>query len=192
MRLAAVQKRREVENCFNVRKAARCFCRRQKCAYERGMAIHLFFAAEKPLDGAGARSACFPPSSSKASAPVPVCFAAGILLFAELQNERFFPLRLHGVGGQSRKFVLTGFYLRRAPDLSITQQSRGGRFAFSSKASAPVPVCFSAWFLLIAELQNERFFPSAIKIFRKRQKVGQKCGQIAATGRKIIEKKIII
>ena len=76
------------------------------------MAIHQFFAAEKPRDGAGARSACFPPSS-KASAPVPVCFAAGYLLFAELQNGRFFPLRLRGVGGQSRKFVLTGFYLRR-------------------------------------------------------------------------------
>lgn len=91
------------------------------------MAIHQFFAAEKPRDGAGARSACFPPSS-KASAPVPVRFAAGYLLFAELQNGRFSP--------------------------SVTE--------------------------------------AAYKIPVKRQKVGQKCGQIAATGRKIIEKKIII
>ena len=124
-RLATVQKRREVGHCFNVRKVARCFCRRQKCAYEGGMAIHRFFSAEKPRDGAGARSACFPPSS-KASAPVPVCFAAGILLVAELKNGRFFRLHLHGVGGQSRKFVLTGIYGGSFPDSFDSAQPRGG------------------------------------------------------------------
>lgn len=125
-RLATVQKRREVGHCFNVRKVARCFCRRQKCAYEGGMAIHRFFAAEKPRDGAGARSACFPPSS-KASAPVPVCFAAGYLLFAELQNGRFFPLRLRGVAGKVENSFSRGFiYGGSFPDSFDSAQPRGG------------------------------------------------------------------
>ena len=46
-RLAAVQKRREVGHCFNVRKVARCFCRRQKCAYEGGEWLYTGFSPQK-------------------------------------------------------------------------------------------------------------------------------------------------
>lgn len=125
-RLATVQKRREVGHCFNVRKVARCFCRRQKCAYEGGMAIHRFFSAEKPRDGAGARSACFPPPS-KASAPAPCVLPQG---FCSLRNYKTggFSLCVCVVwagkveNSFSRGFIYGGSF----PDSFDSAQPRGG------------------------------------------------------------------
>lgn len=161
------------------------------------MAIHRFFAAEKPRDGAGARSACFPPSS-KASAPVPVCFAAGYLLVAELTKRTVFPFAFAWCGRAKSKIRSHGVLFTAGvfPILSIAHSQEGGAVCSVVKGICYCPVRFAAGFLLFAELQNGRFCPSvteaAYKIPVKRQKVGQKCGQIAATGRKIIEKKIII
>ena len=114
-RLATVQKRREVGHCFNVRKVARCFCRRQKCAYEGGMAIHRFFAAEKPRDGAGARSACFPPSS-KAFATALCALPQG---FCSLRNYKTggFPLCVCMVwAGKVENSFSQVFYCGSFPD----------------------------------------------------------------------------
>ena len=93
----------------------------------------------------------------------------------------------------SRGFIYGGSF----PDTFDTAPPRGGGAVCSVvKGVCSCSVCFAAGYLLFAELQNGRFFQSATeaayKIPVKRQKVGQKCGQIAATGRKIIEKKIII
>lgn len=161
------------------------------------MAIHRFFAAEKPRDGAGARSACFPPSS-KASAPVPVRFAVGFLLVAELTKRTVFPFAFAWCGRAKSKIRSHGVLFTAGvfPILSIAHSQEGGTVCSVVKGICYCPVRFAAGFLLVAELQNGRFSPSATeaayKISVKRQKVGQKCGQIAATGRKIIEKKIII
>lgn len=125
-RLATVQKRREVGHCFNVRKVARCFCRRQKCAYEGGMAIHRFFAAEKPRDGAGARSACFPPSS-KASAPVPCVLPQGICSLRNYKTGGFSLCVCVVWAGKVENSFSRGFiYGGSFPDSFDSAQPRGG------------------------------------------------------------------
>lgn len=143
------------------------------------------------------RKVCLFPAVVKGICYCPVRFAAGFLLVAELQNGRFFPLRLRGVGAKSKirshgVLFTAGVF----PILSIAHSQEGGAVCSVVKGVCSCSVRFAARFLLFAELQNGRFFPSvteaAYKIPVKRQKVGQKCGQIAATGRKIIEKKIII
>ena len=92
-----------------------------------GMAIHRFFAAEKPRDGAGARSACFPPSS-KASAPVPVRFAAGFLLVAELTKRTVFPFAFAWCGRAKSKIRSHGVLFTAGvfPILSIAHSQEGG------------------------------------------------------------------
>lgn len=135
-RLATVQKRREVGHCFNVRKVARCFCRRQKCAYEGGNGYTPVFRRRKATRRSG-RKVCLFPAVVKGICYCPVRFAAGFLLFAELQIGRFFPLRLRGVGGKVENSFSRGFiYGGSFPDSFDSAQPRGGgRFAPSSKAS---------------------------------------------------------
>ncbi len=158
-RLATVQKRREVGHCFNVRKVARCFCRRQKCAYEGGMAIHRFFAAEKPRDGAAQG---LPVSRRRQRHLLPFrVFCGRVFARCGIDKTGGFSLCVCVVwagkveNSFSRGFIYGGSF----PDSFDSAQPRGGRFAPSSKAFAPVPVRFAAGFLLVAELTKRTVFP---------------------------------
>lgn len=196
-RLAAVQKRREVGHCFNVRKVARCFCRRQKCAYEGGNVYTPVFRRRKATRRSG-RKVCLFPAVVKGICSRSRVFCGRVFARCGITKREVFPFAFAWCGRAKSKIRSHGVLFTAGvfPILSIAHSQEGGAVCSVVKGICYCPVRFAAGILLFAELQNGRFFPSATeaayKIPVKRQKVGQKCGQIAATGRKIIEKKIII
>lgn len=135
-RLATVQKRREVGHCFNVRKVARCFCRRQKCAYEGGW-LYTGFSPQK--SHATERAQGLPVSRRR---------QRRLLLFRALCRKVFarcgidktdgFLFALAWCGQAKSKIRSHGVLFTAGvfPILSIAHSQEGGRFAPSLKAFA--------------------------------------------------------
>ena len=91
-----------------------------------GMALHRFFSAEKPRDGAGARSACFPPSS-KASAPAPCVLRQGICSLRNYKTGGFSVYVCVVWAGKVENSFSRGFiYGGSFPDSFDSAQPRGG------------------------------------------------------------------
>ena len=125
-------------------------------------------------------------------------FCGRVFALCGITKRAVFPFAFAWCGRAKSKIRSHGVLFTAGvfPILSIAHSQEGGAVCSVVKGVCSCSVRFAAGIMLVAELQNGRFSPSvteaAYKISVKRQKVGQKCGQIAATGRKIIEKKIII
>lgn len=135
-RLATVQKRREVGHCFNVRKVARCFCRRQKCAYE-GEWLYTGFSPQK--SHATERAQGLPVSRRRQRHLLLPCALCGrVFALCGITKRTVFPFAFAWCGGKVENSFSRGFiYVGSFPDSFDSAQPRGGgRFAPSSKAFA--------------------------------------------------------
>ena len=136
-RLATVQKRREVGHCFNVRKVARCFCRRQKCAYEGGW----LYTGFSPLKSHATERAQGLPVSRRRQRhllPFPCVLRQGICSLRNYKTGGFSLCVCVVWAGKVKNSFSRGFiYGGSFPDSFDSAQPRGGgRFAPSSKAFA--------------------------------------------------------
>lgn len=158
-RLATVQKRREVAHCFNVRKVARCFCRRQKCAYEGGECLYTSFSPQKSHATERAQGLPVSRRRQRHLLPFPCVLRQGICSLRNYKTGGFSLCVCVVWAGKVENSFSRGFiYGGSFPDSFDSAQPRGGgRFAPSSKASAPAPCALPQGFCSLRNYKTGGF-----------------------------------